>query len=126
MLELTGDAVYCARNGDGALLPDSMVCRIDRQTLDATVRVFPAPDVSVVVQPCFEVPAGWTIDTRTLDVTDLSVRDSTLEAVAADGTTTTLDPRTLAPVAADVRAVAPTAAPAALGSAWYDVAACRD
>jgi len=44
-LIVTDDAVYCIRQGDGAL-PASMLCRIDRDTLEAIVRVFPYDDDS--------------------------------------------------------------------------------
>lgn len=39
-LTVTDDAVWCGKVGDGGL-PDSMLCRIDRQTYDWQVRVFP-------------------------------------------------------------------------------------
>lgn len=38
-IAVTDDAVWCARVGDGGL-PDSMLCRIDRQTYDWQVRIF--------------------------------------------------------------------------------------
>jgi hypothetical protein len=41
-LQLSDDAVWCARRGDGALT-DGMLCRIDRDTYDWQVRVFPHP-----------------------------------------------------------------------------------
>ena len=41
---LQDDAVYCVRQGDGGL-PVSMLCRVDRDKMDLTVRVFlPGPD----------------------------------------------------------------------------------
>jgi hypothetical protein len=51
------DAVYCARQGDGAL-PDSMLCRVDRRTFALTVRVFPhrTAGLAPTQQP------GWTWD----------------------------------------------------------------
>lgn len=39
-LSATADAVYCERQGDGALT-DGMLCRVDRHTYAWTVRVFP-------------------------------------------------------------------------------------
>ena len=50
-LLLRDDAVYCARQGDGGL-PDSMLCRVDRDRLTAQVRVFPpaGPDPASPVQ----------------------------------------------------------------------------
>jgi hypothetical protein len=70
---IVGDeAVYCGRNGEG-LLPDSMVCRIDRRTLQAVVRVFPGVPDSIVAQPCYYPPENWTIADRPLEVLDLQV-----------------------------------------------------
>lgn len=95
ILRLTDDAVYCARPGDGGLLPDSMVCRIDRQSLTATIRVFPGQPDSVVVQPCFYPPPAWRIDGSYLDVTDLAADAAGLRVRNTDGTWATLDPLTL-------------------------------
>jgi hypothetical protein len=64
------EAVYCGRNSEG-LLPDSMVCRIDRRTLQAAVRVFPGVSDLIVAQPCYHPPDGWTIADRPLEVLDL-------------------------------------------------------
>jgi hypothetical protein len=50
------DAVYCARQGDGAL-PDSMLCRVDRRTFGLTVRVFPHETT-----PAQDPRPGWTWD----------------------------------------------------------------
>lgn len=59
---ITDDAVYCIRQGDGAL-PDSMLCRIDRAALEPTVRVFPSA-LDSGFNPDNEqfVPSYWTID----------------------------------------------------------------
>jgi hypothetical protein len=97
ILRLADDAVYCARPGDSGLLPDSMACRIDRQTLAASVRIFPGQPDSVVVQPCFYPPASWSIDDQFLDVTDLAVDRTDVRARNADGTWTTLNRLTLEP-----------------------------
>ncbi|HSK21661.1 MAG TPA: hypothetical protein VK906_00725 [Egicoccus sp.] len=58
----TDDAIYCARQGDGGL-PDSMLCRIDRETLEARVRVFPRTDESHFLDPeAIALPDTWTVD----------------------------------------------------------------
>ena len=49
------DAVYCARPGDGGL-PDSLVCRIDRTSLELRARVWPAEVVDDVY-----AERGWTV-----------------------------------------------------------------
>jgi hypothetical protein len=95
-LVVTPEAVYCGRTGDGMLLPDSMVCRVDRATLQATVRVFPSQPESVVVQPCFTPPSSWAIDVRYLEVTALDAGGGALRVRGADGAWTPLDPVTLA------------------------------
>lgn len=96
-LRLTDDALYCGRPGDGGLLPDSMVCRIDRQTFAPTIRIFPGQPDSVVVQPCFYPPATWVIDDEFLAVTDLAADASGVQARNPDGSWRTLDSLTLEP-----------------------------
>jgi hypothetical protein len=96
-LRLTDDALYCGRPGDGGLLPDSMVCRIDRHTLEATVRIFPGQPDSVVVQPCFYPPAAWAIDDEFLAVNDLVADTTGVRVGNGDGTWRTIDPLTLEP-----------------------------
>ena len=63
LMLITDDAVYCARQGDGGL-PDSMLCRIDRQSLDITGRIFPYTDESSYGPPEGAVlPHGaWTVE----------------------------------------------------------------
>lgn len=62
VLALTDDAVYCIRQGDGGV-PDSMLCRIDRATFDAVVRVFPsAVDSAVGEGTRIFIPPNWTIE----------------------------------------------------------------
>ena len=95
-LELTDDAVYCIRQGDGAL-PDSMLCRIDRTALDATVRVFPSTiDSAVGPGSGHHIPSTWIIDEPTnlalwqrLIISDGLVRISGLAGMAK------IDPLTL-------------------------------
>lgn len=67
ILIVTEDAVFCGRQGAGPL-PDSMVCRIDRSSLDATVHVFPGTIDSIVAQPCYYPPGNWTISDASLEV----------------------------------------------------------
>lgn len=59
------DTVYCGRQGDGGLL-DSMLCRIDRDTLEWKARIFPWKDEydTPGLIPDFYVPDNWTISTR--------------------------------------------------------------
>lgn len=58
----TEEAVYCVRQGDGGL-PDSMLCRIDRQTGEWTVRVFPHPQSGSFPAPAdHHVPEQWVVD----------------------------------------------------------------
>ncbi len=98
-LLLTPDAVYCGRAGDAAvgetMLPDSMVCRVDRATLAARVRVFPAPADSVVAQPCFFPPASWSVADRWIGAVGATLDGDRLLVRAGDGTTTALDATTL-------------------------------
>lgn len=89
-LLVTEDAVYCARNGEG-MLPDSMVCRIDRATLEARVVVFPGAVDSVVVQPCFYPPDAWVLTDRPLAVVTLLIDQDGLSVGGAER----LDPATL-------------------------------
>lgn len=82
LLLVTDEAVYCSRQGDGGL-PDSMLCRIDRQDLNITGRIFPynddsdygspegnailygdwtvAPVSPVVVMETLDIFAGWVV-----------------------------------------------------------------
>ena len=59
-LVVSPDAVYFARQGDGEL-PDSIVGRIDRQSLQTTAVIFPAPVDSGVTQEM--LPKGWRLET---------------------------------------------------------------
>ena len=103
-LQATSDAVYCIRQGDGGL-PDSMLCRIDLTTLDATIRVFPsALDYSGPPSDSW-IPANWTYDEPTdmvlwsnLDATDTSV------TISGGSGTATIDPDTLAILTVDASA----------------------
>ena len=61
-LVLTPDAAYCARQGDGGL-PDSMVCRINRATGEALVRVYPwVNDSGYPPSSDTTLPEYWTIN----------------------------------------------------------------
>lgn len=59
-LALGADALYCARQGDGGL-PSSMLCRIDRRSLAATVRVFPHGDLDPVERSRVPGYPWWTV-----------------------------------------------------------------
>ena len=62
LLLVTDEAVYCARQGDGGL-PDSMLCRINRQSLGITGRIFMGSEESIYGPPEGQaIPYGdWTI-----------------------------------------------------------------
>lgn len=89
VLELVDDALYCIRQGDGGS-PDSMMCRIDRSTLEATVRVFPSSvDSAFGDLSDIYVPENWTVDVPTslvlwqrLAVTDVGIR---IEGISGSG-----------------------------------------
>ena len=105
-LRMTSDAVWCGRQGDTKLsesmLPDSMVCRIDRQTLAAHVRIFAPGQESEVRQACFFAPANWTVRIGKLQMTDLQVDGRAVWAKARNGAWTKLNPTTLAVAARNV------------------------
>jgi hypothetical protein len=98
-LVVTPEAVYCGRGGDPVMaenvLPDSMVCRVDRKTFRATVRIFPGGDDSVVAQPCFYAPSCWTVDKRFIAITEMKVDARGLLLRGRNATWTLLDPTTL-------------------------------
>jgi hypothetical protein len=60
-LVLTEDTVYCARQGDGGL-PDGMLCRVDRASLEARVRVFPSTIDSAFDGTNRWIPPWWHVD----------------------------------------------------------------
>lgn len=64
-IEVTDEAVYCGRQGDGGL-PTSMLCRVDRETGEATVRVFTrdreADEAYLDAMGEFLDEAGWALD----------------------------------------------------------------
>lgn len=98
-LLVTAKAVFCGRNGDRKLsetaLPDSMVCRVDRKTLQARVHVFAPGLESECLQPCFFPPKNWTLANGRISVTGLSLtKDGLLVAGVHDGSTL-LDPKSL-------------------------------
>jgi hypothetical protein len=99
-LVLTPEALYCGRQGDGAI-PDSMVCRIDRSTLRFTGRVFPFKDaVDASAPKTFKgwpgawsnnAPTGTGFDRATLTGGALKISD------VEGKPTITLNPATLKP-----------------------------
>jgi hypothetical protein len=103
-IAITEDAVYCARQGDGAL-SDSTVCRVDRRTHELTLRVFPAADTKAWVDDAEQVPDGWTLDTEALEVNKFAVDDAGVWAKAYKGAWTKLDPNTLEIVERDIERV---------------------
>jgi hypothetical protein len=100
-LAISPAAVYCHRAADGGE-PDSLLCRIDRTTLEMTVRLFPSPAGSSFAGPDAWIPGNWTIndpvedspggnlewndDLRLVSDTGIWTFDSvTLELLAAPG-----------------------------------------
>lgn len=96
-LAATDEAVYCTRQGDGGI-PDSMLCRIDRESLEALVRVFPWDDTSQFLLEPVEtyVPDHWIVDEPVGEVLfgDLQVIDGELVSVGQEGHAR-VDPDTL-------------------------------
>lgn len=94
LLEITDDAVFCARQGDGAL-PASMVCRIDRSTLEWTAHVYPWIDDSGFGENR-EVPANWVVEDP-VDAAYFEHLKSGADRVTVSGWggTLVLDPETL-------------------------------
>ena len=90
-LVLREGAVYCGRAGDGGM-PDSMVCRIDRDTLDIVVRLYPHDPKAPWVA---EYPDRWSVADGYLEMYDLEANDNGLWSKSFDGTWTRLDPSTL-------------------------------
>jgi hypothetical protein len=105
-LAVTPDATYCARQGDGGL-PDSMVCRIDRDTLDLSVRIFPSEiDSGFAERDPETLPDGWTVDDEELQVRKLIVDDDGVWAQSTDESNwSKLDPDTLEIVERDIERV---------------------
>lgn len=102
-IAITEDAVYCARQGDGAL-SDSMVCRIDRRTDEWIVRLFPAPTEDAWVDG-EELPTGWSVDDGELSVEKFAADDAGVWAKTRYGRWTKLDPNTLEVVERDIERV---------------------
>lgn len=95
-LLVTDDAVYCARAGDGGL-PDSMLCRIDRESLQARVRVFPrAAESHFLDEEAITLPDTWTVEEPYPWNTfgQLELRGGTLYSIGQDGSAP-FDPVTL-------------------------------
>jgi hypothetical protein len=101
-LVLTKDAVYCGRQGDGAI-PDSMVCRIDRSTHTFTGRVFPFSEAEGGSSPhTFKGwPGSWN-NNAPIDVTGFDqaqLAGGVLKISDVEGKLTIkLDPDTLKPI----------------------------
>jgi len=82
---VTDEAVFCSSQGDGAL-PDSMLCRIDRSTLDWMVRVFPSSvDSGFNPVPTDQyIPDNWMIDRPVNDAMFLGLKE-TLDGLVTEG-----------------------------------------
>lgn len=102
-LAVTPEAAYCAKRGSEDL-PDAMVCRIDRETMQMTARVFPSSADSAWAD-AEELPPGWTVDDEHLDVRKIVADDAGVWAQSEAGTWTTLDADTLEITARDVERV---------------------
>jgi hypothetical protein len=103
-IAITEDAVYCARQGDGAV-GDSMVCRVDLRTHELTVRVFPHATEPGWRDRPDELPEGWTLDDDSIEVSRLVADDAGVWTKAHDKSWTRLDPETLEIVERDIERV---------------------
>ncbi len=101
---ITDEAVYCARQGDGGL-PDSMVCRVDRDTRDLTLRIFPSEIDSAFTDTDRELPDAWTIDDEQISIAKFAADDAGVWAKAYNAGWTKLDPDTLEIVERDIERV---------------------
>lgn len=102
-LLVTDDAVYVSRQGDGGL-PFSLLARVDRQTRQIVVRVFPGGIDGTYEPPGGTLPPGWTV-TEGLDEGQfqrLQV-DGTTVTVSGSGRSLTFDAHTLALLPAGIR-----------------------
>ena len=97
-LAVSDEAVYCTRQGDGAL-SHSMLCRIDRANSARTVRLF-TPDADALTSwlPVEQLFGDWSVDTSAADATfgELITAGAHLLALGWDGQVTPVDPDTLA------------------------------
>jgi hypothetical protein len=96
-IEVTDDAVYCGRQGDGAL-GHSMLCRIDRQTYGMVVRVF-RPSVEGDFPDDMYRPRSWTLDRGNLELYELKVDEDGVWTKDHESRWTRLDLDTLEPQA---------------------------
>lgn len=97
----TDDAIYCGRGGDGGV-PESMLCRIDRETLEITVAVFAWLDGDMASAVDAEWwPPGWVIDAESGTYVDwqagVELTDEGL-VVGVGETVVVFDPVTLEPI----------------------------
>lgn len=101
-LAIVEQAVYCTRQGDGGRA-DSMLCRVDRETLEPTVRVFPWDDRSLYLDPTeIHIPDHWIVNDPVGEPLfgDLQVSDGQVISVGPDRETR-VDPQTLELLAED-------------------------
>jgi len=73
-----------------------MLCRIDRKTLRARVRVFAPGLESECLQPCFYPPKNWIVERHKLHMTSMVVNGRGVWLHEPGGRWTRLDPVTLA------------------------------
>ena len=96
-LAVNDDAVFCTRQGDGAM-SHSMLCRIDRTTSARNVRLFTSDaDELTSWLPVDQQAGDWSVDTSATDVTfgDLIAVDSRLLVLGWDGQVTPADAESL-------------------------------
>lgn len=86
-LAMDDGAVFCTRQGDGGV-PDSMLCRVDRGSLDPTVRVFPWTDSSPYLDPSqIHLPDRWSVADPIQEVLfgELRILDGDLVSIGQAG-----------------------------------------
>lgn len=93
-LTVGAHALYCVGQGDGGVT-DSVLCRIDHDSLDIVVRVFAELGQQVLPKDTW-TPDGWTVDERNdLDLfQNLQTDSAGVTITGADGSTL-VDPDTL-------------------------------
>jgi hypothetical protein len=104
-IQVFDDAVYCGRQGDGAL-GHSMLCRIDRETFELTVRIFQPPIDQGWNEDVYR-PKTWAVDKGQLELYDFYVDDQGIWVKDFKDRWTQLGLRRLEPIARSTEGPAP-------------------